>query len=157
MFAIKQPWTIETVELLKSRVDAGLSCREIAREIGVTRNAVAGKISRLKLSRPKHISGKHSEQKDGSKFRRSRVLNRYQILMALRAKQQPPAEEVPIRSGHYCSLLELTPEKCRWPISNPGEVDCRFCGNKPVEGLPYCAGHAGIAYQAAYRQRGGRD
>ena len=152
MFAIKQPWTAETVELLKSRVDAGLSCREIAREIGVTRNAVAGKISRLKLSRPKHVSGKHSEQKDNPKFRRSRVLKRYQILMALRTMQPPSAEELTIHNGHRCSLLELTQEKCRWPIGNPAAVDFWFCGNKAVEGLPYCAGHARIAYKPAFSQ-----
>ena len=150
MLAIKQPWTPETVELLKSRVDAGLSCREIAREIGVTRNAVAGKISRLKLSHPKHTSAKHSEQKDSSKVRRSRVFKRYQILMTLRTKPQPPAEELAIHDGHSCSLLELTQEKCRWPIGNPAAVDFWFCGNEAVVGLPYCAGHARIAYKLAF-------
>jgi GcrA cell cycle regulator len=153
MFAIKQPWTAEIVELLKSRVDAGLSCRDIAREIGVTRNAVAGKISRLKLSRPKHVSGKHSEQKDNPKFRHSRVLKRYQILMALRTMQPPSAEELTIHNGLRCSLLELTQEKCRWPIGNPAAVDFWFCGNKAVEGLPYCVGHARIAYKPAFSRR----
>src|SRR5580658_9320830 len=44
-------WTLERVELLKSHFAAGLSCREIADEIGVSRNAVIGKLSRLKLPR----------------------------------------------------------------------------------------------------------
>ena len=48
-------WTTERVELLKSYFEAGLSCREIAASIGVSRNAVIGKLSRLNLTRgPAH-------------------------------------------------------------------------------------------------------
>jgi hypothetical protein len=36
-----ETWTTERVDLLKSYLDAGLSCRRIACEIGVTRNAVS--------------------------------------------------------------------------------------------------------------------
>ena len=46
-----------------------------------------------------------------------------------------------------CTLLELSQGKCRWPISNPGAEDFCFCGNEPVKGLPYCLGHARIAYR----------
>ena len=44
-------WTTERVELLKSHFEAGLSCREIAGAIGVSRNAVIGKLARLNLTR----------------------------------------------------------------------------------------------------------
>ena len=44
-------WTTERIELLKNRFEAGLSCREIAADIGVSRNAVIGKLSRLNLTR----------------------------------------------------------------------------------------------------------
>jgi GcrA cell cycle regulator len=79
--------------------------------------------------------------------------------MALHAKPQPPAEEVIMHNGHRCSLLELSQKKCRWPIGNPGAADFWFCGNMPVEGLPYCAGHARIAYQPTptSRQRRARS
>jgi hypothetical protein len=40
------------IELLKRCLHAGLSCGQIAREIGVTRNAVIGKRNRLGLSIP---------------------------------------------------------------------------------------------------------
>ena len=42
-------WTTERVELLKNHFEAGLSCREIAATIGVSRNAVIGKLARLQL------------------------------------------------------------------------------------------------------------
>ena len=37
-------WTSERIELLKRCLYAGLSCGQTAREIGVTRNAVIGKM-----------------------------------------------------------------------------------------------------------------
>ena len=48
-----KPGPTERVEALKIHFQAGLSCREIAAEIGVSRNAVIGKISRLNLIRDK--------------------------------------------------------------------------------------------------------
>src|SRR5258708_6435806 len=48
-------WTSERIELLKRCLHAGLSCGQIAHEIGVSRNAVIGKINRLGLSRPKDV------------------------------------------------------------------------------------------------------
>ena len=48
---LRDTWTAERVAQLKSGVNAGLSCAQIANEIGVSRNAVIGKINRLGLSR----------------------------------------------------------------------------------------------------------
>jgi GcrA cell cycle regulator len=56
-------WTSERIELLKRYLQSGLSCGQIAREIGVTRNAVIGKRNRLGLSRPKDVIGRQLEQK----------------------------------------------------------------------------------------------
>src|ERR1700744_2134306 len=53
MPSILQTWTDERIEALQFHFAAGLSCREIANEIGVSRNAVIGKISRLNLTRDK--------------------------------------------------------------------------------------------------------
>jgi GcrA cell cycle regulator len=119
-------WTSERIELLKRCLYAGLSCGQTAREIGVTRNAVIGKMNRLGLSRPKDVIGRQLEQRRAA---------------------------IPIYNGRGCTLLELSQGKCRWPISNPGAEDFCFCGNEPVKGLPYCPGHARIAYRSVGRQR----
>jgi GcrA cell cycle regulator len=157
MSADKSAWTAERVELLKNHLEAGFSCSEIARQIGVSRNAVIGKIFRLKLSRPQNARANPTPRERGATGRRPRtVFGQRRILMALYAEPQPAAGEVAIANGQRCSLLELSQEKCRWPISNPGAADFWFCGNKPVKGLPYCAGHARIAYQPAVRQRAAR-
>jgi GcrA cell cycle regulator len=68
------------------------------------------------------------------------------------------AEEPAVESAHKCSLLELSQAQCRWPISEPGAEDFAFCGNRSVDGLSYCVGHARIAYRVpgrARRQAGG--
>ena len=144
-------WTIERVELLKSHFAAGLSCREIACEIGVSRNAVIGKLSRLSLTREKKVE----IRRPGPKTGRSRSVPRlqYRILRKLFNEAPPAEDDQPIHSEQHCSLLELSEEKCRWPISNPGEEDFCFCGNRPLDGLPYCAGHSRLAYQPGSRQR----
>ena len=142
MEAITATWTAERIELLKACLEAGLSCREIALEIGISRNAVIGKIFRLKQSRGGDQT--YSERKGGPKVQRR--VTQHRIMMALRA-EPPPGEEVPLQNGRRCSLFELGKQKCRWPISQPCDVAFWFCGNKPVEGLPYCAGHARIAYR----------
>lgn len=151
---LEPTWTSERVELLKSHFAAGLSCREIANEIGVSRNAVIGKLSRLNLTREKTIKARRAGQNDDTARKRARSVPRmqYQMLRKLYAEAQAPAEET-ISSEHRCSLLELSKEKCRWPISTPGLADFSFCGNMPLDGLPYCAGHTRLAYRPTASQR----
>jgi len=155
MLANEPTWTAERVELLKSRFAAGLSCRDIAGEIGVSRNAVIGKLSRLNLTRDDGGDRRRPARKDAAKGHRPRTVPRlqYRMLKALYGEPQPAADDEPIHNGHTCSLFELSEQRCRWPISTPGAADFCFCGNMPVEGLPYCAGHTRLAYRPGSRQR----
>jgi GcrA cell cycle regulator len=157
MPANEPTWTDERVEILKSRFAAGLSCREIACDIGVSRNAVIGKLARLNLTRGKRSKVRHAERKDDVKGKRPKSVPRvqYQILRRLYAEAEPAAAET-IQSEHRCSLLELSEKRCRWPISTPGAEDFCFCGNTPVETLPYCAGHTRLAYRPGSRPRAAR-
>jgi GcrA cell cycle regulator len=147
-------WTTERVELLKNHFAAGLSCREIANEIGVSRNAVIGKLSRLDLTREKTLKPRRDDA--GRSRPKSVPRLQYRMLRKLFNEAEPPESDQTIHSEQHCSLLELSEERCRWPISNPGEKDFCFCGNRPLESLPYCAGHARLAYQPGSRQRTAR-
>jgi GcrA cell cycle regulator len=156
MLANEPTWTEERVARLKNRFEAGLSCREIANDIGVSRNAVIGKLSRLNLTREKTIEARRPARKEAAaKAPRGKVAPRfqYQVLRAFYAEPEPEADEEAIHNGHTCSLLELSAEKCRWPISTPGAEDFCFCGNTPIDGLPYCPGHTRLAYRPSSRQR----
>jgi GcrA cell cycle regulator len=146
-------WTTERVALLKNRIDAGLSCAQIAREIGVSRNAVIGKVNRLGLSRFKGATAGRLERTGAPKMPRPRIVTQQRTLRALRAEPQLAFVEAPCDSANRCSLFELQQWHCRWPISDPGAEDFGFCGNKPVEGLPYCAAHSRMAYRPGARER----
>src|SRR5438270_8999460 len=98
MLANQPTWTAERVELLKSRFEAGLSCRDIANDIGVSRNAVIGKLSRLNLTREKSGDARRPARTDAPKEPRSRAL-RYQMLLKLRAEPRPDADDEPIHNG----------------------------------------------------------
>ena len=166
MLASSATWSSERIELLKSHFHAGLSCSQIAREIGVTRNAVIGKLNRLGLSRPKDVIGRQLQHgrtarlarpKGPRSFRPKRshltIVSQHEMLMAAFPAPAPRVEDIPIHNGRGCTLLELGQGQCRWPINSPGADDFCFCGNEPIKGLPYCAGHARIAYRSSGRQR----
>jgi GcrA cell cycle regulator len=156
MSSVQAGWTPERIEILKKLFDAGLSCSQIAGEIGTTRNAVIGKMHRLGLSRPKNLFADRVKParpaKDGWRPKPLRAKLRAMNISAqrdmLRAAYPSPADDaVPIDSPHKCSLLELRPAQCRWPISEPQCADFAFCGNPSTDGLSYCAGHARLAYR----------
>ena len=150
MFAIGPTWTTERVELLKSHFEAGLSCREIAVNIGVSRNAVIGKLSRLGLTRGEF----NTEARPARKERAAKSIPRLQYQMLRTVYEDgEPVPSAPVVSEQRCSLLELSKQRCRWPISTPGAEDFCFCGNTPLERAPYCAGHTRLAYRSGSRQR----
>jgi GcrA cell cycle regulator len=153
MFANLPTWTTERVERLISHFQAGLSCRQIAADIGVSRNAVIGKLSRLGLTRGKTI-GEPRAKKPAKERGAARSVPRlqYQMLQTLYEDDLGPAN-APGVSEQRCSLFELSKERCRWPISTPGAEDFCFCGNQPLDGQPYCLGHTRLAYRPASRQR----
>jgi GcrA cell cycle regulator len=148
-------WTPERIAQLQNYVAAGLTCSQIAAEIGVTRNAVIGKIHRLGLSpgRPERAPARACPPR----VRRPPFSPQRRLLRLINA-ETPCADGatsvvVPIDSAQRCSLLELAQGKCRWPISDPGAADFAFCGNDAVEGFSYCAGHARMAYRLPGRRR----
>ena len=66
---------------------------------------------------------------------------------------KPELVENIIPLGQRCSILELSEDKCHWPIGDPGTPDFFFCGGKTIEGLPYCGYHSRVAYQPVAERR----
>src|SRR6476660_3908002 len=124
----RSPWTTERVAMLRSFFNAGLSCAQIAQEIGVSRNAVIGKMNRLGLSRGRRTAAAGTPR--AASPRRPHVLTQRLALN---------------------SLFNLTARKCRWPIGSVGTPDFTFCGNGTADGVSYCTGHARMAYRFSGR------
>jgi len=148
-------WTDERVELLKSHFEAGLSCSEIAADIGVSRNAVIGKLSRLNLTRGRTGDERRPERKALAAARGRKAMPRlqYEMLAAIYGETEFASKPEPIDDANRCSLLELTDNRCRWPISTPGAEDFCFCGNASPDGQSYCLGHSRLAYRRTSKPR----
>jgi len=158
---IEGTWTPWRVQQLQSCVTAGLTCSQIAAEIGVTRNAVIGKIHRLGLStggrKPSALARQMREGPLPAR-RQTRLVRALRAVHAQMAAAQaqtaapnkatPEPIAVPvIESMQRCSLLELNGNHCRWPLGDPTKPGFAFCGNDVVTGFSYCVGHARLAYR----------
>src|SRR6202051_508221 len=150
---IIETWPAQRTEQLRHCVGSGLTCSQIAAEIGVTRNAVIGKIHRLGLS-PARPAGALARclpprrpDPPVSPPRRLVRLIQSDAGGAGEVSVQDPSVPEPIDSAQRCSLLEIAQDKCHWPIGDPHAADFAFCGNAAVTGFSYCAGHARMAYR----------
>ncbi len=112
-------WTTEKIKQLKKLWSKGKSTVEIGRELGISKNAVVGKVHRLELNaRPSPIK-KEAVKK--------------------------PVKKKEVKQGNV-SLMDLKMNSCRWPIGDPKDADFHFCGKDTVTGKPYCSEHCKIAY-----------
>ena len=153
MPAICPTWTNERIELLKSHFEAGLSCREIAADIGVSRNAVIGKLTRLNLTRGGSRGGRGERRIERRGRLTAHPRQQYAMLVEIYGESESPIIHEHIDEGNRCSLLELEENRCRWPVNTPGTEDFCFCGNASQDGQSYCPGHSRLAYRPNSRQR----
>jgi len=149
-------WTPERLEQLRNFAGSGLSSSQIAAEIGVTRNAVIGKLHRLGLASGRPAAGGPARNCP-PRARRPRHSPQREFLRLMFAQAPSIACGAGAGSGvqstQPCSLFDLAQGKCRWPVGNSDGAHFAFCGNEAATGFPYCAGHARMAYRIPARQR----
>ena len=163
-------WTDERVEQLKILWAEGLSASQIARQLGgISRNAVIGKVHRLKLSGRGRASSAQPRQKKASSATpkpaarsASRPVPASVGATALQtrfeaepvARRAPDAvEDVVVPISRRLRLIELSERTCKWPVGDPLSEDFHFCGNEIGETGPYCRYHAKLAFQPASERR----
>ena len=149
-------WTPERIEQLRNFAVSGLSSSQIAAEIGVTRNAVIGKLHRLGLASRRPAGG--PARSCPPRARRPRQSSQREFLRLMFAQAPSIAgsagtQSASVESAQPCSLFELAHGKCRWPVGNADAANFAFCGNEAVAGFPYCVGHTRMAYRVPARQR----
>lgn len=119
-------WTAEKIKQLKKLWLKGKSTIEIGKELGISKNAVVGKVHRLELAaRPSPIKRSEKAKTTSSTTKRT-------VKKELKPKN--------------ITLMDLKLNSCRWPIGDPNDEDFHFCGADTVTGKPYCAEHCKIAY-----------
>jgi len=166
-------WTDERVELLRKLWAEGLSASQIAAQLGgVSRNAVIGKVHRLKLSGRGRATAAPARQKKASSAPASRPARAASPARAAAPTVGATALQVqfdaePVARQHLravdnnvvvpisrrLDLTQLTERTCKWPNGDPLSDDFHFCGNEAGESGPYCAYHARLAFQPASERR----
>jgi GcrA cell cycle regulator len=171
-------WTEERVAELKKLWAEGHSASQIAKRLGsVTRNAVIGKVHRLGLSgratpsrpvkRPPRLARPKPQQQQMPRQASSAApAARGSNAMAVRAEAAPtPVVETDtniepqrLPNGDMVTVLTVKDTMCKWPIGDPADATFGFCGHSSVDGSPYCAEHARVAFQPAKkRERRARE
>lgn len=133
-------WSPDRIAELKELDAKGLSISQIARQMGVSRNVIAGARHRLGLSRPEKSPIKRApgRQRDGHK---TAVLPMVEVPTRLSAASGP---------GAGVGMADLLAGQCRWPLWENGEAATfRCCGADVEPGRPYCSEHAARAYSTA--------
>jgi GcrA cell cycle regulator len=167
-------WTDERVELLRKLWSDGLSASQIAAQLGgVSRNAVIGKVHRLKLSARGRATATPVRQKKAGQTstatktttRAATVARTMPASIGATALQtvfeaEPvarhvvrPVENVVVPISRRLQLIQLNERTCKWPNGDPLSEDFSFCGNDAAESGPYCAYHSRIAFQPPSERR----
>ena len=119
-------WDEDKLNKLKKLWDEGLPITKIGNEIGVSRNAIAGKAHRMWLP------------KRNSPISKSGDPRKNQVVNVENSKQLPL--KILLRE------VEWSRNRCCWPIGDPKLPGFYFCGTSIVPGRPYCEEHSNLAY-----------
>ena len=114
-------WTDNKIKQLKKLWLKGKSAVDIAKELGISKNSVIGKVHRLELP-----------------LRQSPIKKK--------EEETPTPKKVVKKTTGMCRLMDLKNNTCRWPIGEPTDADFHFCGKPTATGKPYCAEHCKEAY-----------
>lgn len=136
-------WTEQKIETLMAGYRAGDSASQIGNTLGITRNAVIGKLHRMGHKRGKAVPQPREPKPERKHYPRT-----------IRPRQQfperpaAPVDDTEAPQPQPCPLFDLTNETCRWPSGHPGNKDFFFCGHPSADmiaGRPYCPYHTNIA------------
>ena len=132
-------WTEEKLDLLRERWKEGVSAPAIAREIGATRNAVLGKVFRLRqagenMSSRATPANPHRKRK-AAKYRGiAKAVKKYR-------SQTPYLSLVSVPAGPGVPFLERRSFECAYITEGEG-VESICCGSPVAPHSPsYCDGH----------------
>lgn len=136
-------WPDAAVEVLKDLwANGDLSAATIARRLGVTRNAVLGKVHRLGLSHRRTGPKPRAPRRPGPPTRPGPrpASEPRQSAQPERSSPSAAAPATEVGRGLVAHLEDIPWQGCHWPIGDPKAEDFAFCG-RPTRCGPYCHAH----------------
>ena len=137
-----EEWTPERIKILMGLWEEGLPTSEIGRRLGVTKNAVVGKVHRLGLKKRQSPIRQSSSTSAQPKKAKPAAAQQPQA----DTLSQPAVAKTRMPTGDVVRLEELTSSMCSWPEGEPGTEEFHFCGEPSIADKPYCAAHCERAY-----------
>ncbi|OHB26332.1 MAG: hypothetical protein A2790_20265 [Phenylobacterium sp. RIFCSPHIGHO2_01_FULL_69_31] len=122
------------VQSLRELWGAGLTAAAVALQLGVSRNAVLGKVHRLGLE-PR----RKGRPRTPRRAVRRRPAPKPRPEPKLRSKRFVEAADA-VGGPLVARLEDLAPRTCHWPFGDPQDPDFGFCG-RPSAGGCYCPPH----------------
>ena len=151
---VPDEWPEEDIQLLVGLFNNGCSLGVIAKRMGKTRNAISGKLHRVRKS------GKHKMEPPrapavggrvkGAEIRLERSTKPKRPKGATVIRLRQPFEKKRMRLHiiditNAVTFEQLDKCHCKFPLGDPQDPDFKFCGAPREEKRPYCAGHNDIA------------
>ena len=164
-------WDNATLKKLKALTGKGLSTSEIGKRLGMSKNAIVGKLNRLGWNAKAGGATAGAEKKAEVKKPDDKPV----VAKKTTAKKSEPAKKTSVKVTvtkttpkvaeaktdakttaknlamhqriiqHSLAMANLKPNQCRWPIGDPEHF--HFCGETVFIGKPYCYEHCKQAYQ----------
>lgn len=112
------------------------SYTEIADILGVSRSTISGLVHRMKL--PKRNPTPYARIEPPRPKRPP--MDRLVRPVSAPQEPSPPNIDPILLDGKPITVMNVTKDHCRWPISGEG-INLQFCGHTPREGGQYCSSH----------------
>lgn len=151
-------WTDGLIQQLHALWTEGHPVAEIGRRLGITKNAVVGKVHRLRLPArsspiPGRVTGLPARQ-------RPRRLAKLRTTAPVASQPTPPF--LPTSSPALLKIATPGPLRgrvceCCWPLGKPGQRGFGFCNAPSEPGKPYCPEHCQVAYVQTRTMGAGHD
>ncbi|MDR1337877.1 MAG: hypothetical protein LBJ73_02510 [Rickettsiales bacterium] len=164
-------WDNATLKKLKALTGKGLSTAEIGKRLGMSKNAIVGKLNRLgwnskagektpakksakvaaPVKKPAPVAkGAPKKTVPVKKPVAAPIKSAKKIAAPARELKSSPAKNLAMHQRiirHSLGMSGLRPDQCRWPMGDPDSENFHFCGCQVFVGKPYCYEHCKQAYQ----------
>jgi GcrA cell cycle regulator len=166
---VESPWTAEKETKLRELWLEGLPATKIAPLLGVTRNAVIGKVNRMDLKRSDGVGWPQKTRtrvangvtRDARlalpaepkpmgppEFAPEPVLPTARLYKIFPTKVDPDTVPTNLKGNRGVTIRRLRESCCKFPLGGMHERVRFYCGEPRLGTKPYCTDHCAIAYVA---------